>query len=284
MKVAAIPLHWLTVILTPAVWCLEMITKPFLVGRSAFLTSEAEIAMLSDIGATEGVIEHGEAELIRRIFTLNDVTASDMMTPRDFVEFLNGQSTILDEKEFLESTSHSRFPVYLTHENHILGIVYQRDLLIALAHGKGKDRISNYVTPTHLINEDRLADDLLRDFQQQRSHLGIVANAQGTVVGVVSLEDVLEELVGEIVDERDITPSLMKRISRHEILVHGDTQMDAINRFLHVQLPVEKTVNQFLLDTLGEGLEKDQVHTAHGVTFVIDKLTSHEIERVRIRK
>ncbi len=282
--VAAIPLKWLTLALSPLVFILEIITRPFTHGQSPFTTSEEEIALLTKVGARQGIIEGDEAEMIQRVFQLNDITAGDMMSPKPFVSMIDGDKTIGEVAEFIKSSKHSRIPVFEKSDNNIIGVVHQRDMLRALADGDLDRKISEYAHEVMIIPETRPADDLLRDFQEKKSHLAVVVSEYGNVVGVVGLEDIIEELVGEIIDEKDVAPELIKRISKNEIIAHGQTRIYSINHFFNTEIKSKKTLNGWLLDRFGHIPERGKIFEMGDITFVMEEVGSRQIEKVRILK
>jgi len=282
--VAAVPLRWLSIALGPVVKIFEILARPFTTGVSPFTTSEEEIALLSTVGASEGAILPQEAEMIKRVFRLNDITASDMMTLRPFVIFMDGAKTLRDVTEFVKKSKHSRFPVFEGDQNNIIGVVHQRDLLRGIVDGELERRVSEYAHDVMIVPESRIADDLLKDFQEKRSHLAIVVNEYGTVVGAVGLEDVLEELVGEIIDEKDVAPELIKRVSKNEIIVHGQTRIAQVNHFFNTDLKSKKTVNRFLMEKLGKIPESGAKFEIGGLVFYAEEVGPRQIDRVRIVK
>src|SRR3989344_2883636 len=282
--IAAIPLVWLSLVLSPLVKIFEIITKPFTIGASPFMTSEEEIALLTKVGASEGTIEPQEAEMIQRVFKLNDITAGDMMTPKPFVEMIDGSKTLRETADFIKSAKHSRFPVYEADTNNITGVVHQRDLVGGIVSGDFDKRVSEYAREAVMVPELRLADDLLRDFQEKRSHLAVVVSDFGNVVGVVGLEDVLEELVGEIIDEKDVAPELIKRVSKNEIIAHGQTRIAQVNHFFNTEVKSHKTVNGFLLEKFGKIPEKNEKLEMAGLVFHAEEVGPRQIDRARIVK
>ena len=280
---AALPLRLISQLFLPIAWLIEKITSPFIMARPP-LTSEEEISFLADIGRKEGVIEQYESEFIRRIFKLNDVTAADMMTPKPFVFLLDGNKTLGEMAEVISNSSHSRIPVYDQTPNQILGIVHQKELLKALAQNKKGILIRELSKTPLVVPEGKLGDDLLRDFQKSRQHLAIVVDGHGNMVGIIGLEDVLEELVGEIIEEKDISPELIKRISKHEVLAHGETSIMDLNHFFNVDIANHKTLNGFLLEEFGH-LPKTGAFTHEGgLKFIIEKVSLSGIEKVRVIK
>jgi CBS domain containing-hemolysin-like protein len=199
----AIPVRTLAWLFTPVVWLLEKVTNPFMAPGQLPITNETEIKLLATIGHQEGIIEADEAEMIRRVFRLNDMKAIDIMTPRVAVTHLPGDSTIAEAQEDILSSQHSRILVSDTDIDRTLGLVLKNELITALIRGQGGQRLSTVARPVRFVAETERADKLLQDFQNAREHLAVVVDEYGGVSGVVTLEDVLEVLTGEIVDETD---------------------------------------------------------------------------------
>ncbi len=197
------PIVWIVKILSPLVWFLDLFTKPFWTKRER--VSEEEIKMLSHLGHMEGSIEADEKEMIQKVFTLNDLTAKDIMTPRTVVEALEANDTLKELKDSIYSLPHSRLPVYEDDLDNIIGVCHQRDLLIAIGKGEVDKKIRDFVKKDHLlfVLEKARLDELIPLFQKRKTHLAIVTDEFGGTAGVVTFEDVLEQIVGEIVDETD---------------------------------------------------------------------------------
>ena len=199
----AIPIKFLTVIFTPLVWLVEHVTAPFVQGQKIPTTDEAEIKFLTNIGYQEGVIEDDEAEMIQRVFQLNDLNASDLMTPRIIITYLKGDQTLNECQEDIIKSQHTRILVIEDTVDNVTGLVLKDELLTAMIEGKGDRPINVLQRPVHFVPETNRADKLLKVFQENREHLAVVLDEYGGVAGVVTLEDVLEVLTGEIVDETD---------------------------------------------------------------------------------
>ena len=201
---AAIPLTLVTWLLVPAIFIIELIARPFSGKTSADVTSEDEIRMMANMGKKAGLISGDEDRLIRRAFKLNDVTAREIMTHRlDLASLEN--DTILEQINPTDlDMTHSRIVVTRGGDlDDIAGIIYLRDLLLALAEDRTDLKVGDLKKPAHIVHESTPAHQLLHQFQLKRQHLFVVLDEYGGTSGVVSLEDVLEELVGEIIDETD---------------------------------------------------------------------------------
>lgn len=206
--IVAIPVKFITVIFIPLVWLVERVTLPVTKGRKLTTTNEAEIRFLTNIGFQEGVIENDEAEMIQRVFQLNDLNAADLMTPRVTITYLKGELTLAEAKKEIIASQHSRILVIEETIDRTIGLVLKSELLAATLEGKSDSKIKDLVRPVRFVPETVKADKLLKTFQQTHEHLAVVLDEYGGVAGVVTLEDVLEVLTGEIVDETDKTIDL----------------------------------------------------------------------------
>lgn len=199
----AIPVRFLAIIFTPLVWLIEQITNPFTRGKKLPSTNEAEIKFLATLGWKEGVIEGDEEQMIQRVFQLNDLMAVDLMTPRVIITYLLGELTLEECQQAIIQSQHTRILIIDEYIDEVLGIVLKQDLLTALIKGEGYKTLREVARPAHFVPESMRADKLLKEFQEKREHLMVVIDEYGGVAGVVSLEDVIEVLTGEIVDETD---------------------------------------------------------------------------------
>ena len=198
---AAPVLLYMTKILSPVIWILEQVTRGLT--KESISISEEDVQVLSEIGHSEGTIEDDEREMIARVFTLNDLTAKDILTPRTVVSSLQKDLSIGALREDIFEIEYSRLPVFDEDVDDMVGIVMHRDVLQEMVKGEDDKKISDLMRDPIYVNENILLDELLPMFQKERAHMAIVADEFGGVLGVVTLEDVLEELVGEIVDETD---------------------------------------------------------------------------------
>ncbi len=193
-------LRW---VLAPVIFVLRAMTRSRGVEASADRTAEEEITLLARLGHADGIILESENQLIRQVFQLNDILARDIMTPRTVVFALQQDRTLDDTARELYGASVSRIPVFEEDLDTITGVVHIRDLLAALAKGQGTRSLSDFADEPMFIPDNAQADMLLKSFQKNRAHLAVVIDEHGGMAGVLTLEDILEQLVGEIVDEHD---------------------------------------------------------------------------------
>ena len=205
------PLVLATSVFSPFILIIDFLTRPF--EKKKRIISEDEIKILSYLGHMEGSIEADEKEMIQKVFLLNDLTAKDIMTPRTVVEFLEAEETLGNSEEKIYSVPHSRLPIYDGNLDNIIGICHQRDLLIALSKDEKNRKIKEFAKKESLlfVPEDIKLDELIPLFQKQKTHLAVVKDGFNGTAGVVTFEDALEQIVGEIVDETDKVVDLRKK-------------------------------------------------------------------------
>ena len=198
------PVLFLTKIFTPLIWLVEFLTSPFTgKDKQVLSTDEREIRYMAQLGEEEGVIEADELEMLHGVFQLNDMDARALMTPRISLTCIEGEAAIESVIDEVIESQHSRIVVIGESRDDVVGVVLKSSLLIAMIKGQGADkvRMHGYV-PVEVLHCNK-ADDILPIFQKSRQHLAIVRDEFGGVDGVVTLEDIIEELTGEIVDETD---------------------------------------------------------------------------------
>jgi CBS domain containing-hemolysin-like protein len=188
-------------VLKPLVVILLHLTRRFTTIRK--IVSEEEFHMLSELGHLEGSIEEDERDLIQRVFTLNDITAYDIMTPRTMMHGFQKDIIVGEVRDEIYRLVNSRLPIYDEDYDDIVGVCYRRDLLIGLARDEDIRTIESFSRKILYVSEDMRVDDLLQLFLRKREHIAIVKDEFEGTSGLVTLEDVLEQLVGEIVDETD---------------------------------------------------------------------------------
>jgi len=200
----SLPVFFIMKIFTPVLWIIEVITK-FLFPKDmdAFNTSEEEIKMMIEMGAQERSIEKDEHTLIKNVFRLNDISAKDIMTPRVNLDWLFEDDRLVDVRNELYDSAHSRLLVYGEDADDVKGFVMVREALELLAENQGEKKAGEIVHQIVTVNEKTRVDSLLFIFQKKKAHIAVVRDEFGGTAGIVTLEDALEELVGEIIDETD---------------------------------------------------------------------------------
>lgn len=193
---------FITKVFFPVIWLYEKFVT-LLIGSHSTPVSEDDLRVLSETSHIEGGIEADEKELILNTFRMNDTLARDIMTPRVAIEALAERLTLKQALLIIGDKPFSRIPVYGKNIDDIVGMVTSKDILRGLAHGEDANPVKNYIRPHTTVPETMRADHMLGMFQKQKMHCAIVADEFGGTSGFVTLEDVIEVLVGEIMDETD---------------------------------------------------------------------------------
>lgn len=233
MSLAIAPtINVLTKVFTPVVWLLELVTRPFTRDSALSDTDEAEIRFLASLGRRQGVIESDEADMIQRVFKLNDVTAEQLMTPRVCVTAVDGASTLEEAVGAIADSQHTRIIVYDGSLDTVHGMGLKSKLLASYVRGQRSTRLSELAVPVRFVEERMQADDLLRLFQSTREHLAIVLDDYGGMAGVVTLEDVIEVVTGSIEDETDEPGDLVSvaQRRRERLLAESGVQPESTAR------------------------------------------------------
>ncbi len=254
VQLMAYPIYWLEKLLFPVLFVFEPFIAKLTGGRglSVPFATEEEVKIMLEEGGKAGTIETEEVKMIKNVFQLNDITAEDSMTPRIYVFALDGSLRLKEAQEPLFKSKYSRIPVFDGTLDNITGILYKTKALVELAQGHSDLRLKDIAQAPLFVPLSKPADDLMKQFQQEKRHMAIVVNEFGGIMGVVTLEDLIEEVVGEIMDETDISEELIKRIGKNLILVHGRTEVRRINEFLKVDLGDEaNTISGLIQEKLG---------------------------------
>lgn len=290
---AVVPAWYLTRALRPLVWILRAtstgLVKPFgvdlLVREGPPITRDQFLSII-EVAEERGAITPQFAEMMERILTLDRITAEEVMVPRTEIKAIEVSTPIAEVVEFVVRDGHSRYPVYRETLDQVIGILHAKDLL---AHAKGEAAdvsLASLLRPVIFVPTTKPVSALLREFQQERAHMAIVVDEYGGVAGLVTLEDVLEEIVGEIEDEYDRRRqrTLIRRLSPTEALVDGDAEVKRVNRALGLSLPEEEavTIAGLILETLGDIPAPGTKVEIGSVVLIVEEATEREIQTVRV--
>jgi CBS domain containing-hemolysin-like protein len=250
----AYPVYGVQLLLKPLLFVMVPLIYKLTGGKGLTLplVTEEELKIMLDEGGKTGTIEFEKVKMIKNVFQLKDITAEDAMTPRLYVFSLDGNLRLKEAQELLYNSKYSRIPVYDGTLDNITGILYKTRALTELAKGQNEAKLKDIAYPPLFVPSGKTADDLMKQFQQEKRHMAVVVNEFGGVMGIVTLEDLLEEVVGEIMDETDITEELIKRLGKNHILVHSRTEVRKVNDFLKVDLGDEAvTIGGLIQQELG---------------------------------
>jgi magnesium and cobalt exporter, CNNM family len=252
--------------------------------QGPFVSSEEELLAVAEIGVEEGVIEEGERELIESIIEFGDTLVREVMVPRPDMVTVADHFRVADVMEVFLLNGYSRLPVCGTGLDDVVGLAYAKDLMGAERDGKQDVAVRELVRPARFVPETKRAPDLLREMQREKIHMAIVVDEYGGTAGLVTLEDVIEELVGEIADEFDVDDPLVEPLPGGGVRVPGRTPLDQVNDLLRARLPEGDwdTVGGLVYDRLGHvPVEGETVHVP-GWQLTAQRIQGRRIGRVRI--
>jgi putative hemolysin len=282
------PLGWLIRILGPLLGAIEKLAGVIPEGSldlvAAFTSSE--VRELGVLNTSTGLIEEHERQLIERAFRLDETKAWNIMTPRVDMFALEGERTLAQVALELGTIRYSRVPVYGENIDDITGVLYVRDAYQALISGLRDVPLRDLAREPLIVPGSISVTRLLREFQTRRIHMAVVVDEYGGTDGIVTLEDVLEELVGEIADEKDVAEDLMTRVSKHEIIALGDVDLREVNHFFNTTFPQleHRSLNGYLLEELGRVPETGEVLERAGIVIEVLEASDTQLIRARLRR
>lgn len=286
------PLALISVVVMPIVrlmvWLSNGISRLFgAQSRSEmpFVTQE-EIKTLVDAGEEEGVIQEEEKEMIYSIFELGDTLAREVMVPRIDVMALDVSTPLLEALDAIMEAGHSRIPVYRETIDNIEGVLYAKDLLPYLREGRTDIPLKSILRDAYFIPETKRASDLLPDLQQRRVHMAVVVDEYGGIAGIVTIEDLLEEIVGEIQDEYDSEEPVFEYLSDDEYICDARMDLDDLNRLMDVDLPTEDsdTLGGFIYTALGRVPVVGNTVSYDNLDLTVESVAGRRIKKVRVQR
>jgi putative hemolysin len=290
--VLARPLAVVSAIAMPVVhvlvWFSNAISRLFGAQRRGVLpfVTEEEIKTLVDAGQEEGVIEQDEKAMIYSIFELGDTLVREVMVPRMDVVAVEATAPMLEALEAIMEAGHSRIPVYGDTIDNVLGVLYAKDLLPYLRDGRADVPVKSVMRQAYFIPETKRAGDLLPDLQQRRVHVAIVVDEYGGMAGLVTIEDLLEEIVGEIQDEYDTEEPDYEYVSDDEYIFDGRIDLDDLNELMDAELPSDEidTLGGFIYSELGRVPAVGNQLRHGGLEFTVESVVGRRIGKVRVRR
>lgn len=284
------PVYLLSKIFFPAIYVLNMLTT-FIIkisgGKKAPAVTEEEVKTMIAMGVEEGEVEKKEREIIEKVFQLNDITAEEIMTPRTGMSCLDADMTLKKALKTLVKTPYSRIPLIEGSKDNVVGILFVKDLLKVLENGKLDVKLKSLAREPYFVPETVLLNQLFKQFQDKKIHMAIVVDEHGGVAGVVTLEDILEELVGEIIDETDVTAHAIIKLDNDTILVDGRTELKEINEFLNIKLPGKdtQTISKLILNKIKKIPKRgDEIKIGNKVLIKVEEATKKRIHKVKINR
>jgi CBS domain containing-hemolysin-like protein len=285
----ASPLKYSELALLPLVVVFDYLTRIInrvTGGRSAIETTYVtrdEIQNMIQTGEREGVIEEEEREMLQRIFRFNRTIAKEVMTPRLDMTAVPKDATLDEAIETCVQSDHERIPVYEGNLDNIIGIVTLRDLIREKDYGEGQSDLTDVVQPTLHVPESKNVDELLEEIQDNRMRMVIVIDEFGTTEGLITLEDMVEEIVGDILEGDEEEP--FEFVDEDVVIVRGEVNIDEVNEMLDLDLPEGEefeTLAGFIFNRAGRLVEEGEEIDYDSITIRIEQVDNTRIMKARL--
>ncbi len=279
-RLVIIPLYWLSILFAPIIFMLNFIPKLTGKMKKKPQVTEEELMTFVEVVEEEGGIEEEEKELIENIFEFDDTSASEIMTPRGDMYAINA-----DEELNLEDVIRSgftRIPVFESDIDHIIGILNIKDLFMHQVTSSEPVDVSKIMSEPYFVPENKKLDNLLQQFKKRKQHIAVIVDEHGGVSGLITLEDALEEIVGEIVDETDKFEPHIVKLKKGEWRVLGKSEIDEVNDKLEMNIPDSKeydTFSGYILDQIGRIPQEKEI-----IPLGDYKVTVNEMDGTRIKE
>ena len=288
------PLEFVTWITQPLVGLLfflaRLLTRPFGANPEAgalALVTEDEIRSLVETGQAQGVLQEREQRMITSIFAISEKPVHEVMVPRTDIVAIDVDTPAAEILKDITKVGHSRIPVFEGSPDNIIGILYVKDLFRRLARGEKDVQIRPYLRPAQFVPESKKIDQLLRDMQKEKVHIAIVVDEYGGTSGLVTIEDLVEEIVGEIRDEYDVEQEMVLPVSETEALMDARVPFEEVREAFALDLPSSEnydTLGGFIVAQLGRFPRAGEAVEAGGARFVVETVEGRRIRRVRVVK
>ena len=268
-------------------WLTTIFIKMFGGAKATALYSESELKTLVEIGVKENRLGDTEKEFIEGVLEFKQSLVRDIMTPKRRMFCLDENITVEQALHEINKREHSRTPIYSGSKESIVGIVYLKDLLQAIAEKKQEYKIHDIAKKPLFVEENFPIKRLFKELKGRHVHIAIVLNKKRELKGLVTMEDIIEEIVGDIFDEKDISPTLMKRIRKDTIIVHADTEIEDVNQFFNIRIPTSEkiiTINQFLETLKKREWQEGMKIRYNELTFTMKEVEEKKPVKVFIQK
>jgi putative hemolysin len=278
---------WLTRPLVAVLFFLtRVVTAPFGANpQEGTLISEEDIKALIETGEQQGVLDVGERDMIHSVFALGDKKVHEVMVPRPDITAIDVNTPPDQVLEAVVSAAHSRIPVYEGSPDQIIGVLYVKDLFRRLARRESVT-IRPFLRPAQFVPETKKVDELLREMQKDKVHIAIVVDEYGGTAGLVTIEDLVEEIVGEIRDEYDVDEELVLPVSEHEALMDARVPFSEVKETFGLEDPDREeefdTLGGYITHELGRLPKVGETITRSGVVFKVESVDGRRIGRVRV--
>lgn len=281
------PVEILSIILTPFVWFFEKFSKlalALLGSNKEEVLSETELETIVTMGRKEGLLEKEAAEIMHNVLKFGGTTASEIMTPSVEMVLIDGNKKVSEVLNLIVRTPYSRYPVFIERENKIEGILDIDDVLKQVKEKKLGKKVKELVRPVIFVPESKEADDLLTELEGKEVPMAIVVDEYGEVEGLVTVEDILEEIVGDIFDKSKIRNLPYKRISKGVVRVDAKAPIDEINKVFKLGIKGDKfnTISGYIIHKLQRIPHTGEKIKLRNATLEVEEVTKQAIKTVKI--
>ncbi|MCE5245161.1 MAG: hemolysin family protein [Syntrophobacteraceae bacterium] len=245
---------------------------------------EKEIQQLIDEGEQRGLISEDEGEMIQGIFSFRDTIAREIMVPRTDALFARAETSVGEIIQLIMQSGHSRIPIYQDNIDNVIGTLHAKDLLEYW--GREDFSINGIARAPYFIPETKKISEVLKDLRDNKSHMAIVVDEYGGTAGILTLEDIIEEIIGEVMDEYDADEKQIVEFDDGSISVHARLDVEELEDYLDVVLPEGKfeSVGGFVINLLGRVPAVNERIVYNEFEMTIEAANSRKIEKIRIRK
>ncbi len=283
---------WSSKLFAPAIWLVTSVASFFTArfgAKASFAVAnqaEEEIKGIVEIAEQSGELEEEERELLHSVFEFADTVAREVMTPRIDLDAMPVDSNPADVVRLIEESGHSRIPLYENNDDQIIGVVHAKDLLLATLHKNGEVNLRDLIREPIFVPENKDLHELLAEMRLRRSHMAVVQDEFGGTAGIVTLEDIVEELVGDIVDEYDEEEEEIVHLDDGAVVVEGRTHIDDLNDELGSTFSSDEfdTVGGFVFGSFGYQPKQGESIYVDGYRFTVEATDGRRILKVRVMK
>lgn len=288
---AVSPLNFLSAVTSPFVKLLTVSTNFIvrLLGVDPNVddeqVTEEEIRMLVDVGKEKGTIDESEKEMINNIFEFDNKTVSEIMTHRTDIAGISISSSLKEIIDLVKRKKYTRFPVYEENIDNIIGVLNVKDLIQLLDDNKQDFDLRKIIRQPYFVPASKKNDDLFKDLQSTKTHMAVAIDEYGGTAGIVTIEDLIEEIVGNIFDEYDEEEKEFEKLDENTFIINGATSLERVKDFLKVDLPIEdyETLSGFLIGQLGRipAEEENPIIEFNGLVFKVEEIVEKRISKVK---
>lgn len=267
---------------------LRLLFKAFFMrskGKEALPVSEEEVHTLIDVGTESGIINKEEGEMIHGIFDLKDTLVREVMVPRTEIIAIGSDATIDDLIKLIKEEGHTRYPVFKDSIDNIVGVIHVKDILTKWQ-GQVDIKVSLFIRHPYIVPETKNVEELLRELKKKRTHIAVVVDEYGGTSGVVTIEDIIEEIVGEIRDEYDLDEINIVPLSDGSIIVDARLDIEELASYFKMEIPKEKfeTVGGLVTFLTGRVPKNGEEVSFENLRFVIESADEKKVHRVKVIK